>query len=679
MRRILIPICFLLASVAVLPALPAHAATQSVGAILARLQRHGYDAPTAIIHELETAPDRPRPDASVDVRRRYFGTLGMLAVTAHDATLYKQMLAALGNLSKQNHCDLCQAQQLILRMRWGTQNASMDESLSLLAKAEPLLGQHPPAELQIQYLAARASVYRGIGNLAESIKDAVTAYQLAIASNAPARQVEVGILLAVDNAEFGEFERADSRIKDAIDLARRIDYGYELAYAYLNLGHIRSLESRRDQQRDALMASYNIAQGKPDLAEAQALALSNLADYYLDKHDNVSAYDFAKRAAAIARQYGQQRSLSAATVNMGIAMAGMGQLDAGIATVKQAIDMAKRMDNREYVIGMLDALIGIYERAGRYRDADAALHQVANYQASLTKQQRDRAILALQEQFATELKTQQIKRLSSENARQQELVRARDTQRWLWFAVAVAFGFGMILLTLLLRSVRRANRTLNATNQTLSEESAHDPLTGAYNRRHFELVMRGYEEATSLAPPVGESQSVGLVMLDLDHFKHVNDTYGHDAGDTVLVTVVTRLRALLRQRDEVVRWGGEELVLILPGTGVDGITVLLKRLLGTIGDTPVKHGDKRIPITASAGGVAFPMRHGQTWKEAIQIADLAMYMSKITGRNRGVCVTRIDPDISLPRVHQDLLAAQAAGEATLVTVPGPGTASVVAA
>ena len=172
------------------------------------------------------------------------------------------------------------------------------------------------------------------------------------------------------------------------------------------------------------------------------------------------------------------------------------------------------------------------------------------------------------------------------------------------------------------------------------------------------------------------SAGVGLMLLDVDHFKHINDTWGHAAGDVVLVELARRLQVLVRQHDVVVRWGGEEFVLVLPGTSPEGMTVLAERTLRVVGDAPVMWEGTAIPVTVSAGCVTYPLLHGQPWQDSLKVADLAMYLAKQSGRNRAVCVLDVVEGASPELLLGDLSGAHAAGHVALQTVLGPVQDSV---
>ena len=179
--------------------------------------------------------------------------------------------------------------------------------------------------------------------------------------------------------------------------------------------------------------------------------------------------------------------------------------------------------------------------------------------------------------------------------------------------------------------------------------------------------------------PVGEDPAnqrrrqpfVSIVMLDLDHFKQVNDLFGHPAGDAVLVAVSARLRALVRQQDAVVRWGGEEFVLVLPGTDAGGAATLVERVLQAVASHPVAVDDRTLPVTVSAGVATLPAAAMAHWQDAVHVADAALYVAKREGRNRAVCVEeRVSG--GLVAAAADLAAAEAAGQVALARVLGPG-------
>jgi two-component system cell cycle response regulator len=164
--------------------------------------------------------------------------------------------------------------------------------------------------------------------------------------------------------------------------------------------------------------------------------------------------------------------------------------------------------------------------------------------------------------------------------------------------------------------------------EELRLQATHDGLTGTWNRNAIlDLLHREYE----LAARTGST--IGIIMLDLDHFKQVNDTYGHLAGDHVLVEAARRMQEAVRSYDLVGRYGGEEFLVVSPGCDREQIQICGERIRSAMAEQPVLALDLRIPITVSAGtAVLVPRLNSE--KDALAAADTALYRAKSGGRNR---------------------------------------------
>ncbi len=162
----------------------------------------------------------------------------------------------------------------------------------------------------------------------------------------------------------------------------------------------------------------------------------------------------------------------------------------------------------------------------------------------------------------------------------------------------------------------------------LERLAAVDPLTDAFNRR---FGLGRLREEFSRA--VRAENPLGLLMIDLDHFKAVNDTYGHLIGDRVLRAVAAACRRVVREGDVLIRYGGEEFLVLLPGAGPDDVRNVGERLRRAVAETSVEDGSLRIGVTVSLGGATF--RDVTVSQEAlIAAADEALYAAKEGGRNR---------------------------------------------
>jgi diguanylate cyclase (GGDEF)-like protein len=182
----------------------------------------------------------------------------------------------------------------------------------------------------------------------------------------------------------------------------------------------------------------------------------------------------------------------------------------------------------------------------------------------------------------------------------------------------------------LLEALRERNRELEELNRKLWELSLTDDLTGFFNRRY--ITSRLEEE---LARSIRYRVPLSVVMVDLDNFKQVNDRHGHQAGDQVLKDVANLFRGSLRDTDLAGRYGGEEFLLILTNTDVQGAEAFCNRLRHRLERQPIPLGEHTLQLTASFGIAEYAPESG-TAEEIIRLADQHLYAAKALGRNRVV-------------------------------------------
>lgn len=204
-------------------------------------------------------------------------------------------------------------------------------------------------------------------------------------------------------------------------------------------------------------------------------------------------------------------------------------------------------------------------------------------------------------------------------------------------------------LTRLSQELSRRTDELNAVNARLADTAATDPLTGLRNRRFLEsqlpldveTVKRAWGDAQrGRARP--RNADLGFVLLDLDHFKRINDSYGHEAGDVVLRRTSETLRQCLRANDALIRWGGEEFLFLLRHTNGEFMPLVAKRLLRAVAAQKIEIANLEAPlrVTTSVGWSFYPLfegnLEGQSWEDILELADRALYLAKGNGRNMAV-------------------------------------------
>jgi diguanylate cyclase (GGDEF)-like protein len=202
--------------------------------------------------------------------------------------------------------------------------------------------------------------------------------------------------------------------------------------------------------------------------------------------------------------------------------------------------------------------------------------------------------------------------------------------------VATALFFGVFFIYPLIRKQVREEKklramtvSLSARSETLEHAALTDALTGMQNRRYFDDALREY---------IGEfkriGRPVGLMILDLDHFKQVNDTHGHDVGDDVLKAVAKCLKDMTRYHDVVARLGGEEFAVVTPNMDAEPLARFAERIRNAVAGMAVMSGNVRLRITTSVGLAVWDGK--EPAEDFYRRADRQLYEAKRMGRNR-VC------------------------------------------
>jgi diguanylate cyclase (GGDEF)-like protein len=179
------------------------------------------------------------------------------------------------------------------------------------------------------------------------------------------------------------------------------------------------------------------------------------------------------------------------------------------------------------------------------------------------------------------------------------------------------------------RRIIELQNELLAARENLREKASHDSLTGVWNHEEILSILR-----RELARAERDGTRVGVIMADLDHFKEVNDTYGHLAGDSVIRLVARRMLSLVRPYDDIGRYGGEEFLVVLPECRLEYAAAFAERLRLSICRRPLDTAEGMIPLSISLGVAASDPEHTEGTDPLVRAADNALYRAKKLGRNR---------------------------------------------
>ncbi len=213
------------------------------------------------------------------------------------------------------------------------------------------------------------------------------------------------------------------------------------------------------------------------------------------------------------------------------------------------------------------------------------------------------------------------------------------------FRVLVTLATMFLMALLLFIQHRRLNRELRRTNVVLEEASLTDPLTGLRNRRYFSAMIDADVGQALRSHADGHdphTRDLVFYLIDADNFKEINDRYGHDVGDKVLIELARRLGSSIRHSDVLVRWGGEEFLVVSRYTDHREAELLAYRVLSAIADTPFSLGGSGDTVyrTCSMGWAAFPWfpenPRAVSYEDVLTLADRGLHRAKQSGKNCAV-------------------------------------------
>ncbi|MFO1225718.1 diguanylate cyclase domain-containing protein [Roseateles sp.] len=648
----------LLAALLVLLALtprPAHAQTAE-DAELAQLVQQAYDHPDEALAELL----RRWPPESGSAPRRavaWWLARGQILLAQADYTQANAIAEALAQRPYGKAAGwLLRAQSLERQSRLaGTPARQALEALEPpCRRGDELSSVRAGCPYRIAWTALRLMAREQSAHAAPQAAEDLLRHALALAQAAkdsPLASATLG-MIAVAQHDQARLEDARKTLGamyaeaqgDALSVARAHLIRYRLArlsgdFANAQPALETALESLEPLNLPHLQAQWRanlvdvlMHQGRP----RDALAVGALALPVLQRFKDISF------------ERGVRHNLAVAHLKLREFDAARAQLDQLAALPVDPDDLVRR--SREQA-----ELAETWGELGRYKEALAAYHaqiELANKADDLS---RESSLRELRHQYDTEAKQRHIELLGRDvDLQDQQLANRQLTAR-----IGLAVGL-LVLLTLalaaafLLRS-RHAQRALQASEHALRTQSERDPLTNLSNRRHLLAVMARHAER--------EFQGA-LLMLDLDHFKRINDEHGHAAGDAVIIETARRIEQVVRGSDLVVRWGGEEFLIFAPELDPAALQHLAERLLRAIGSRPIATEAGPLAVTASLGWASFPLHPTLrlSWEQAVNWVDMALYKAKADGRYRAVGIITARPGTVLGEANEDFEAACQRGD-----------------
>ena len=638
---------------------------QTVAAVLERIARSGYLQQSK--HESELLALQPKLAAGSAELLELLLLRGGLSLRSHQEDVLEASLKAMAEWPAGAHKNNAKlARQLLLARRFYGQG-----QLAPAKKELSDLPAHTQANTSPIMLLRAHSLMSGLlaesGDLDGALSHVNIALQLAEKVQKSWRRADLLAALADLYVQAQQLERAEQTISDALLEAERDPDPALMNSIQTMQGIIYAEQGKQALARAAKLAAVESARlsGADDML---ALALSNLADLSLKQGDYATALRLSEESLPLAQLAKDMATESLARSNSGIAKIGLKRVAEGKRDVLASIAFDEKRGAKSSAAASWQEL-GIYlEGAG---DLDGAVHAYHQYRMlidQLLRADTRKAVLETQARYDDERRAKEVELLSRDMNLKAEQLRERDLRLRLWAALGGCVLLSGVLLGLAYQRIRKTNLALASSNAALRVQGERDPLTGLSNRRHFQAAIKRLADQGKLSGTV--------FLIDIDHFKRINDGYGHAAGDSVLVEIAQRLRSVLREEDLVVRWGGEEFLIVVDTRDADYAGALAQRLLEGIGGQPVSHGAQLIPITASIGFASFPIAPhalALSWERAIDLVDTVMYMAKAHGRNKayGIEAIAAADEASLLGLAARMEEAWHEGSIKLLALQGP--------
>ena len=559
----------------------------------------------------------PTGDPARDVRFRsvYCGSL-----TWHDPVLglaYSDEALArardLNDIASQARALLCRAEFVMLAS--GTQRgvSDVDKAVDLLAN-----GREP--QLLAETLETRGDILSLLGEQAKAMLDfqrARAAYRQA----GIAGEVEPLVLsIAVAYRRMGDADQARHHFIETMQRMQARGDWEGVANNMIQLGFLLDEAGTPERALRPFQQALDVATAHrlPEIAD---LALLGLAEAQI----NLGQGDAAMRSLQRAHQGFAARQDSSADDSLallgGQALARQGRHSDALAHYRMAMPLIKRNGNERYLAELYKAQATSLEAMGRIAAALSDYKQYTALQLRLQGKMRLEHGRLLEYEYEIRRSEFENRRLRNDATTRQDQVEALERMRhWQWMTILL----GGLLVALLTSLAWRHGRI----SRRLRRESRIDPLTGIANRAAIEAEAI---RALQRAPRSGGAMS--LMMLDLDHFKAINDRHGHAAGDRVLRATTDAWQALLRDRDTLGRIGGEEFVVVCADTTLEQALVVAERLREATAALRFDDIDPGLRATASIG-VAQSQWTDDSHEGVLARADAALYRAKQRGRNR---------------------------------------------
>ncbi len=517
------------------------------------------------------------------------------------------------------------------------------KALTYFQQAAELFGQSDRPIIRAQALFNAGACYYYMGDYEHAMDKYLDARRIWEAQKHKPGIAMAANAIAVIHDELKEFDAALEGYQQSLELFKELGDKRGMSDPLNNLGilyysYLNDLDTSLQYHEQAL----EIRRETGDRL-GEAISLNNIGNVYSAKGDLDKALSYYVDALNIKEQLGEKAEIAVSLRDIGDVYRERGEYERAMGYARRSLEVAREVGARKDVRSVLRDLSDISKEMGRYQEAYDYRIQYEDLDESLRGEETSRKVAEMIARERLHQQKEQIRILEREAENRKNLLMVTILAAFLLLLIGLGVYMQSRMRMHLNRKLQEKNRQISAQkekletlNRILEEKSQEyyvssitDPLTGIFNRSFImEVLGRELKRAQRHGDPLS------VVFLDLDHFKAVNDNHGHAVGDLVLRTISQRVLQSLRPEDYFGRFGGEEFLLVLPATPLEGAVSVVERVRSLVSRDPVLAGGVALKVTLSAGITRLAGDQSATAEDLVSRADRALYKAKENGRDR---------------------------------------------
>lgn len=606
---------------------------ERVDILLKLAEAYTYRSPEKVVQYAQQACDAaaalpsPRDSARALLAR---GT-GYFQLSELDRAMesYQQSLAVAEGLSDHGIIGACLNGIAAVNMKRG----QVEVALDYFGKAIEHLKQSTSDAKDDKLAGAYSNValiYYAKGQYAQALERMFQALRLyEKASDIGGQGVVLNAIGNVYN-KLSDPEHARENFEQALEIAQMKGNKQLIVGCLVNIGEIHIKRREWDLALGCLDRALPVARELGN-QEFISVCLNNIGDVLREQGKAAEALHYYLESLKIFEAMNARPRMASSYLNIGRLYLKTGNLPEAERFLIKAFELARDVEERSTQKDAAEDLYALYAQQGNFRRAYEYEHTYSQINEQIFSKENYEKIASLQATFQAEKQDREIELLKSDREIQE--LNVKRQRLWLAFIATALVLIAALAFVLFNRYQLKARTTaeLEAAYGRMAQLAQHDELTGLYNRRsateRIELEMVRMSRT---------SRPFSLILLDVDDFKIINDTYGHDCGDAVLKNLANLLRSHVRGVDVVARWGGDEFIVILPETSYEGAMILAEKLQAAANAVRMQYENREVRFTVTLG-VSVYDKLGPS-SECIRAADEALYEGKRAGKNKVVCV-----------------------------------------